>query len=150
MSLFPARRPAEILLVEDNEGDIRLAQEAWREAGVKANLHVAKDGVAALEFLRRKGTSSTESLPDLILLDLNLPRMDGRQVLAEIKQDAALRRIPTVVLSTSKADEDVLKAYDLHVNCYITKPFDMDVFVDVVKAIDNFWLTVVTPPQHAA
>jgi two-component system, chemotaxis family, response regulator Rcp1 len=141
--------PVEILLVEDNAGDVRLTREALREGKVYSNLHWAKDGVEALEFLRREGKHTEAPRPDIILLDLNLPKKDGREVLAEIKGDDQLKQIPVVVLTTSKAEEDVLRSYALHANCYITKPVDLDKFILVVKSIDRFWLTVVTlpPPQ---
>ena len=139
----------EILLVEDNAGDVRLTREALREGKVYNNLHWAKDGVEALEFLKREGKHADAPRPDIILLDLNLPKKDGREVLAVIKGDDRLKQIPVVVLTTSKAEEDVLRSYALHANCYITKPVDLDKFILVVKSIDRFWLTVVTlpPPQ---
>jgi chemotaxis family two-component system response regulator Rcp1 len=142
-------QPVEILLVEDNPGDVRLTREALREGKVYNNLHWAKDGVEALEFLRRAGRHANAPRPDIILLDLNLPKKDGREVLAEIKGDDQLKQIPVVILTTSKAEEDVLRSYALHANCYITKPVDLDKFILVVKSIDRFWLTVVTlpPPQ---
>lgn len=140
--------PIEILLVEDNPADVRLTQEALREGKVKNRLSVARDGVEALAFLRREGEHASAARPDLILLDLNLPRKDGRQVLAEIKEDAVLRRIPVVVLTTSSAEVDILKSYELHANCYITKPVDLEQFVTVVKSIDDFWLTVVRLPSE--
>lgn len=141
--------PVEILLVEDNAGDVRLTREALREGKVYNNLHWAKDGVEALEFLRREGNHPDAPRPDIILLDLNLPKKDGREVLAVIKSDDQLKQIPVVVLTTSKAEEDVLRSYALHANCFITKPVDLDKFILVVKSIDRFWLTVVTlpPPQ---
>ena len=141
--------PVEILLVEDNAGDVRLTREALREGKVYSNLHWAKDGVEALEFLRREGKYADAPRPDIILLDLNLPKIDGREVLAAIKGDDQLKQIPVVVLTTSKAEEDVLRSYALHANCFITKPVDLDKFILVVKSIDRFWLTVVTlpPPQ---
>lgn len=139
--------PIEILLVEDNPADVRLTQEALREGKVKNNLSVARDGEEALAFLRREG----QARPDLILLDLNLPRRDGREVLKEIKADPELRRIPVVVLTTSSAEVDILKSYELHANCYITKPVDLDQFITVVKSIDDFWLTIVKlPPDKAS
>ena len=142
-------RPIEILLVEDNPGDVRLTVEALKEGKVRNNLSVAKDGVEALAFLRREGGFAGAARPDLILLDLNLPKKDGREVLAEIKDDAVLRRIPVVVLTTSKAEEDILRTYDLHANCYITKPVDLDQFIAVVRSIDDFWLSVVRlPPKQ--
>ena len=142
-------RPVEILLVEDNEPDVRLTREALKEGKVRNNLSVARDGVEAMEFLRRDGKHQNAVKPDLILLDLNLPRKDGREVLAEIKANDLLKRIPVVVLTTSKAEEDILKTYNLHANCYITKPVDLDQFIQVVKSIDDFWLTVVRLPTEA-
>jgi CheY-like chemotaxis protein len=139
-------RPIEILLVEDNAPDVRLTQEALKEGKVRNNLAVVSDGVEALDYLHRRGPFADVTRPDIILLDLNLPRKDGREVLAEIKADPSLRRIPIVVLTTSSAEEDVIKTYDLHVNCYITKPVDMEQFVSVVKAIDSFWFEVVRLP----
>ena len=139
--------PVEILLVEDNPADVRLTQEALKEGKVYNNLHWAKDGVEALEFLHRQGKHAGAPRPDIILLDLNLPKKDGRAVLAEIKADNELRTIPVVVLTTSKAEEDVLKSYNLHANCYVTKPVDLEQFIVVVKSIDMFWLTVVTLPN---
>lgn len=139
--------PIEILLVEDNPGDVRLTMEVFKEAKIHNNLHVAVDGIEAMTFLRRGGKYSKASRPDLILLDLNLPKKDGREVLAEIKNDPLLRSIPVVVLTTSKAEEDILKSYDLHVNCYITKPVDLDQFIEVVKGIEDFWLTIVKLPR---
>jgi CheY-like chemotaxis protein len=136
----------EILLVEDNPGDVRLTQEALKEGKVYNNLHWAKDGVEALEFLRREGRHSGAPRPDIILLDLNLPKKDGREVLSVIKGDERFKQIPVVVLTTSKAEEDVLRSYELHANCYITKPVDLDKFIQVVHSIDRFWLTVVTLP----
>jgi CheY-like chemotaxis protein len=142
-------RPIEILLVEDNPGDVRLTIEALKEGKVRNNLAIAKDGVEALAYLRRQGSHANANRPDLILLDLNLPRKDGREVLAEIKEDPVLRRIPVVVLTTSKAEEDILRTYDLHANCYITKPVDLDQFISVVRSIDDFWLSVVRLPPKA-
>ena len=139
--------PIEILLVEDNAADVRLTKEALREGKVRNRLTVARDGVEALEVLRRVGKHADAPRPDLILLDLNLPRKDGREVLADIKADDDLRRIPVVVLTTSSAELDIVKSYDLHANCYITKPVDLDKFVEVVKTIDDFWLTVVRLPK---
>jgi CheY-like chemotaxis protein len=140
-------KPIEILLVEDNPADVRLTQEALKEGKVRNNLFVARDGVEALEFLRRQGPHANASKPDLILLDLNLPRKDGREVLADIKNDDTLRSIPVVVLTTSSAEADILKSYNLHANCYITKPVDLEQFVQVIKSIDDFWLTVVRLPS---
>jgi two-component system, chemotaxis family, response regulator Rcp1 len=143
--------PMEILLVEDNPGDVRLTKEALKEGKVYSNLHAVKDGVEAMEFLRREGRFRGVPRPDIILLDLNLPRKDGREVLQEIKSDESLKRIPVVVLTTSKAEEDVLRTYNLHANCYVTKPVDLEKFMVVVKTIDSFWLTVVTlPPTRDA
>ena len=136
----------EILLVEDNPGDVRLTKEALREGKVYNNLHWAKDGVEALEFLRREGKHSEAPRPDIILLDLNLPKKDGREVLSSIKNDERFKQIPVVILTTSEAEEDVLRSYELHANCYITKPVDLDKFIVVVQSIDRFWLTVVTLP----
>jgi chemotaxis family two-component system response regulator Rcp1 len=141
-------RPIEILLVEDNPGDVRLTIEGLRESKVRNNLHVAADGVAALEFLRRDGTYADAPRPDLILLDLNLPKKDGREVLAEIKADPALRTIPVVVLTTSSAEKDVLRTYELQAASYITKPVDLEQFITVVKSIEDFWLTIVTLPHR--
>ena len=138
--------PVEILMVEDNPGDVRLTKEALKEGKVYNNLHWAKDGVEALEFLRREGKHANAPRPDIILLDLNLPRKDGREVLSVIKSDDQLKHIPVVVLTTSKAEEDVLRSYELHANCYVTKPVDLDKFIVVVQSIDRFWLTVVTLP----
>jgi CheY-like chemotaxis protein len=141
-------RPVEILLVEDNPGDERLTREALKEGKVYNNFHWVKDGVEAMEFLRREGKYASAPRPDIILLDLNLPKMDGREVLQAIKTDSDLKRIPVVVLTTSKAEEDVLRTYSLHANCYVTKPVDLEKFIVVVKSIDAFWLTVVTLPPN--
>lgn len=138
----------EILLVEDNPGDVRLTEEALREGKVKNRLHVARDGVEAIEFLRRQGKHAGAPRPDLVLLDLNLPRKDGREVLSEIKNDPELKTLPVVVLTTSSAEADILKTYSLHANCYIQKPVDLDQFVQVVKSIDDFWLTIVRLPSE--
>ena len=138
--------PVEILLVEDNAGDVRLTREAFKEGRGRNNLYVVTDGVDAMAFLRREGPYATMPHPDLILLDLNLPRKDGRQVLAEIKQDPDLKRIPVVVLTTSQAEEDILKSYNLHANCYITKPVDLGKFLSVIRSLENFWLTIVRLP----
>ena len=140
-------RPIEILLVEDNPGDVRLTVEGLKESKVRNNLHVARDGVEAMEFLRREGPHTGAVRPDLILLDLNLPRMDGREVLLEIKSDAKLKTIPVVVLTTSRAEHDVLRSYELQANCYITKPVDLEQFITVVKSIEDFWFTIVTLPR---
>ncbi|MGD9385089.1 MAG: response regulator [Thioalkalispiraceae bacterium] len=136
----------EILLVEDNPGDVRLTREALKEAKVGNNLHVVEDGVAAMSFLRREAEFSEVPRPDLILLDLNLPKKDGREVLEEIKADNSLKTIPVVVLTTSHAEEDIVRSYDLHANCYVTKPVDLDQFIHIVKSIEDFWLTIVRLP----
>lgn len=140
-------RPVDILLVEDSPTDVLLAQEALEHAKVLTNLHVATDGVEALDYLHQRGEFANATRPDLILLDLNLPRKDGREVLQEIKADEQLKRIPVVVLTTSKAEEDILKVYGLHANCYVTKPVDFEQFVQVVKAIESFWFTIVSLPN---
>ncbi|HEX5417899.1 MAG TPA: response regulator [Chloroflexota bacterium] len=140
-------RPVEVLLVEDNPGDVRLTIEALRDGKVRNNLRTVPDGVEALRYLRREGTYATATRPDLILLDLNLPKKDGREVLAEIKADPRLRSIPVVVLTTSQADQDILRSYELNASCYITKPVDLDQFLGVVRSIEEFWFTVVTLPQ---
>lgn len=142
-----AGRPVEILLVEDNPGDVRLTIEALRDAKVRNRLTVAKDGVEAMACLRQEGQWADAPRPDLILLDLNLPRKDGRQVLQEIKNDLELRSIPVVILTTSRAEEDIVRSYNLHANCYISKPVDLDQFITVVKSIEDFWLTIVTLPR---
>ncbi len=139
-------RTVEILLVEDNPGDVRLTQEALRESKLVNHLSVTRDGVEAMAFLRREGEYAAAPRPDLILLDLNLPRKDGREVLQEIKEDTSLRRIPVAVLTMSDAEEDIVKTYNLHANCYIRKPLDIDQFVKVVKSVENFWFVIVTLP----
>jgi chemotaxis family two-component system response regulator Rcp1 len=141
-------RPIEILMVEDNPGDVRLTVEALKEGKVRNNFHTVEDGVEAMAFLRRQGRYAESPRPDLVLLDLNLPKMNGREVLAEVKEDPELRRIPVVILTVSKAEQDILKSYNLHANCYITKPVDLDQFLEVVKSIENFWLTVVMLPPR--
>ena len=141
-------RPIEILLVEDSPGDVRLTIEALRDAKVRNNLHVVGDGAEALAFLRREGAHAAAPRPDLILLDLNLPKKDGREVLSEIKDDPTLRRIPVVVLTTSQAEQDIVRTYDLHANCYIAKPVDLDQFITVVKSIEDFWLAIVKLPTE--
>ena len=138
--------PVEILLVEDNPGDVRLTQEALKESKVTNNLSVAEDGVEALAFFKREGKYADAPRPDLLLLDLNLPKKDGRELLEEIKVDDNLKRIPVVVLTTSKAEEDIIRMYDQHANCYITKPIDFDQFINVIKSIEDFWLTIVKLP----
>lgn len=148
MSEVPVGRPIEILLVEDNPGDARLAQEGLREGKVRNNLHVVLDGEAAIAFLRREPPYEDVPRPDLILLDLNLPKRDGREVLQIVKHDVDLRRIPIVVLTSSQAEEDVVSAYDLNVNCFVSKPVDFEQFVQVIRSIEDFWLTVVKLPQE--
>jgi len=139
-------RPIEILLVEDNPGDARLAQEALKEAKVRNNLHLVMDGEKAMNFLYKKEEFNDAPEPDLILLDLNLPKKDGREILEDVKKDRKLKRIPVVILTTSQAEQDILKTYDLHANCYINKPVDLDQFLRVVKSIEDFWLSVVKLP----
>jgi chemotaxis family two-component system response regulator Rcp1 len=142
-------KPIEILLVEDNPGDVRLTKEALKDGKVLNSLNVAKDGVEAMAFLRREGKYTDAVRPDLILLDLNLPKKDGREVLTEIKNDLNLKRIPVVILTVSKAEEDIIRTYELHANCYIAKPVDLDRFIEVVKAIEDFWFTIVKlPPKE--
>jgi len=148
MSATPFVKPIEILLVEDNPGDADLAREALESSKVHNTLHVVGDGVEAMAFLRRAGKYASASRPDLVLLDLNLPRKDGREVLAEIKADNDLKRIPVVILTISKDEEDVLKTYNLHANCFITKPIDLGQFLKVVQAIEDFWLTIVRLPPN--
>jgi chemotaxis family two-component system response regulator Rcp1 len=141
-------RPIVILMVEDNPGDVRLTVEALKEGKVRNILHTVEDGEEAMKFLRRQETYAKAPRPDLILLDLNLPKMNGREVLAEIKVDPSLRRIPVVILTVSKAEQDIVKTYDLHANCYINKPVDLEQFLTVVQSIENFWLTVVKLPPR--
>ncbi len=142
-------RPVHILLIEDNPGDVRLTIEALREAKVRNTLNVASDGEEALRYLHHLGPHRDAPRPDLILLDLNLPRKDGREVLAEIKVDPNLKIIPVVILTTSQAEQDILRSYELRANCYITKPVDLDQFITVVRSIESFWLTIVTLPSGA-
>lgn len=137
-----------VLLVEDNPGDVRLTQEAFREATIAIELHVATDGVEAMEFLRREGDHGAAPRPDLVLLDLNLPRMDGREVLALIKSDEGLKSIPTVILTTSESEADIVKSYNLQANCYLRKPVHLEVFESLVKSIIDFWLSQAKLPQH--
>ena len=144
----PMAPPVEILLVEDNLGDIRLTREAFKDCKLLNNLHHVEDGVEAMAFLRREGAYTAAPRPDLILLDLNLPRMDGRNVLTAIKQDEALKRIPVIILTTSDDEQDVLKAYHLHANCFITKPIALERFLEVVRSIEEFWLTIVRLPPN--
>jgi CheY-like chemotaxis protein len=143
----PRLMPIEVLLVEDSAGDVRLTREALKDAKVHISLNVAPDGIEAMAFLERTGAHANAPRPDLILLDLNLPKKDGREVLKEIKESAALKSIPVVILTTSSSSEDVLNSYRLHANCYITKPVDLDGFLTVVQSIDNFWLSVVKLPK---
>jgi chemotaxis family two-component system response regulator Rcp1 len=140
-------RMVEILLVEDNPADVRLTIEALKDSKMKNNLSVVNDGVEAIDFLKKQGKYADAPKPDLILLDLNLPKKDGREVLKEIKEDDNLKRIPVVILTISKADEDIIKTYNLHANCYITKPVDLLQFVRVVKSIEDFWFTIVVLPN---
>ncbi len=141
-------RLVEVLLVEDNPGDARLTQEALREGKLRNRIHHVRDGVEALAFLRHEGEYRGTPVPDIILLDLNMPRKDGREVLAEIKADPKLRFIPVVVLTTSEAENDIVKSYELHANCYITKPVDLDKFTKIVHTIEDFWLQVVKLPHR--
>jgi two-component system, chemotaxis family, response regulator Rcp1 len=142
--------PIEVLLVEDSPGDVRLTREAFKDAKVHINLHVASDGAKAMAFLKRENEYANAPRPDLILLDLNLPKKDGREVLAEIKEDLTLKTIPVVVLTTSSSEADVLGSYQLHANCYITKPVGLEGFLTVVKSIDSFWLSVVRLPREVS
>jgi chemotaxis family two-component system response regulator Rcp1 len=144
---IPNTEPIEILLIEDNPGDARLAAEALKENKVRNNLYRVEDGVEAMDFLHRRREHTGVPMPDLILLDLNLPRKDGREVLGEIKDDPALRHIPVVVLTTSAAERDLIKSYGLHANAYIVKPIDLNRFIEVVEAIENFWFAIVKLPQ---
>jgi two-component system, chemotaxis family, response regulator Rcp1 len=148
MSFHYTEQSIEILLVEDNPGDVRLTQEVLREGKVHNHLNIVDDGVKALAFLNKEPPYTDAPYPDLILLDLNLPKKDGREVLQKIKANHHLRRIPVVVLTTSQAEQDILHAYDLHANCYITKPIDLDQFIKVVKSIEEFWLTIVKLPRE--
>ena len=148
MSIKGKIRNVEILLVDDNPGDIRLTQEALKDSKVLNNLHVVEDGLEALNYLRKKGEFKNEVTPDLILLDLNLPKRNGREVLSEIKEDELLKYIPVVILTISRAEEDILKSYELHANCYITKPVDMNQFVKIVRSIESFWFSIVKLPPN--
>ena len=139
----------EVLLVEDSPGDVRLTQEAFKDAKVHINLHVASDGAKAMAFLKQEGEYATAPRPDLVLLDLNLPKKDGREVLEEIKESPTLKSIPVVILTTSSSEADIMRSYLLHANCYITKPVGLEGFLKVVKSIDNFWLSVVKLPREA-
>jgi len=143
-----AKRPMDILLVDDNPGDARLTSEALKDGQVESRLHIARDGAEALDFLRRKGGFGSAPRPDLILLDLNMPGMNGRQVLAEIKEDAALKQIPVVILTGSREMDDIVRTYDLQANCYVTKPIDFEQFIEMVRSITDFWLTTVQLPME--
>ncbi len=148
MSVGTNGRAVEILLVEDNPGDVRLTMETLKEGRLTNNVSVAGDGVEAMAFLQREGKYADAPRPDFILLDLNLPKKDGREVLEEIKEDPELRRIPVVILSTSTAHQDILRTYDLHANCYINKPVDLDEFIKVVRLVEDFWFTIVKLPSN--
>lgn len=139
-------RSINILLIEDNPGDVRLTQEAFKEGRLSISLDVTMDGVEAIKYLRKQAPYADVTTPDLILLDLNLPKRDGREVLKEIKMDSYLKRIPVVILTTSNAEQDIMKSYDLHVNCYINKPVDFDKFFDIIQKIEDFWLTTAILP----
>ena len=147
MNASTSSEPIQILLVEDSPGDIRLTREVLRDAKIANELHIVGDGEEAMRFLRRQGAFDGVPRPDLILLDLNLPRKDGREVLAELKEDPDLHLIPVIVLSTSAAEQDVLRSYDLNAACYITKPIDLDEFISVVRSIESFWLSIVRLPH---
>jgi CheY-like chemotaxis protein len=149
MDDMTAPRPAEILLVEDNPGDARLTMEALREGKLRNNLYHVRDGVEAMAFLRREEPFAEVPTPDLIFLDLNMPRKDGREVLSEIRQDRRLELIPVVVLTTSEAEQDIVKSYKLHANCYVTKPVDLEKFLGIIRTIEDFWLTVVALPRRS-
>jgi chemotaxis family two-component system response regulator Rcp1 len=140
--------PIEVLLVEDSPGDVRLTKEVFREANMDIHLHVASDGLEAMAFLRRQGPHAHAPRPDLILLDLNLPKMDGREVLTQIKKDESLKTIPTVILTTSHSQVDIVRSYQLQANCYLSKPVQLDAFESLVKSINDFWLTKAKLPQH--
>ena len=150
MKMLSGASPVEILLIEDNPGDIRLTREVLRDSAVVHHLSVAEDGVEAMAFLRRQGSYEHAPRPDLALLDLNLPRKDGREVLAEMKADPLLRRIPIVILTSSQAPQDILRAYDLYANCYIPKPMELEQYFAVVKSIVDFWISIVQLPQEGA
>lgn len=148
MTTTRGTRPVEILMVEDNPGTVRLTQEVMRESKVRNTMHIVPDGVEALAFMRQQGRYAAAPRPDLVLLDLNLPRKDGRETLTEMKSDEDLKRIPVVILTSSRSEEDVLRAYNLHANCYLTKPIGLEDFVKIVKSIENFWIEVVTLPPR--
>ena len=143
-------RQVEFLLAEDNPGDVRLTQEALRESKIRNNLNVVPDGMEAMAFLRKQGKYAGVPTPDVVLLDLNLPKKDGREVLADIKSDPVLTRIPVVIITSSEAEQDILRTYDLHANCYVTKPVDLDQFIKVIQSIENFWLTIVKLPSSVS
>ena len=147
MRTIIAAKPIEILLVEDSKGDIGLIEEVFEEAKIRNNLHIAEDGEEAILFLNKQGPFSDAPRPDIILLDLNLPKKDGREVLQEVKGDDNLKNIPIVVLTTSKAEEDILRSYNLHANAYVTKPVDFNQFIKVIKSIEDFWLEIVKLPS---
>jgi two-component system, chemotaxis family, response regulator Rcp1 len=147
MGIFEMGKPIEILMVEDSPGDVRLVQEAFKEAKVRNTMNIVGDGVEAMAYLRKEGKYQEAARPDLVLLDLNLPKKDGREVLSEVKADEGLKSIPVVVLTVSKSEEDILKSYDLHANAFITKPVDFNQFLKAVKSIEEFWLTVVKLPR---
>jgi chemotaxis family two-component system response regulator Rcp1 len=147
MDYSETEKPIDILLVEDNPGDARLAKEALKDSKIRNNLDIVGDGEEAMKYLKKEGKYVRVSRPDLILLDLNLPKKDGREVLKEIKENKDFKRIPVVILSMSKSEADILKTYNLHANCYITKPIDLDQFIKVVKSIEDFWLTIVKLPD---
>lgn len=148
MNIDSLGRPANFLLVEDNPGDVRLTQEALKSHKVQNNLHVVTDGEEAMAFLRKQGKYKDVPRPDIILLDLNLPKKDGREVLAEIKSEPSLKTIPVVIISSSEAEQDIIKSYDLNANCYVTKPVNFDQFIKVVQSINDFWLTIVKLPGN--
>ena len=147
LTLMKKSRPVNILLIEDNPGDVRLAQEAFKEGNVNVSLDVAMDGMEAINVLRKIGPFQNAVTPDLVLLDLNLPKKDGREVLSDIKADPTLRSIPVVILTTSNAEQDILNSYNLHVNCYINKPVDFDRFFDIIQKIEDFWLQTAILPS---
>jgi len=148
MNMEEMGRPVQMLLVEDNPGDVRLTKETLRDSKIMVNLHVVGDGMEAMAFLRKESKYANAPRPDIVLLDLNLPKKDGREVLAEIKQDPDLKRIPVVILTISNGQEDILKSYNLHANAYVTKPLNLEQFAKIVKAIEDFWLTVVKLPPN--
>lgn len=141
-------RPVEILLIEDNPGDIRLTVEAFKESKIPNILNITEDGIEAIKYLKKKGKFKDKPFPDIIILDLNLPKKDGREVLAEIKEDKIIKHIPVVVFTTSQAEADIFKCYELHANCYISKPLNMIQFVKIVKSVENFWFSIVKLPLH--